>query len=180
LAGTPDLGVSGPPKYALLENERRFRVNPATAPDLAGLAFRRIEDRYVDGTRLRLRAMTDSVTGARELKFCKKYGGDDPASAPIVNIYLTEAEHAALAVLPGRTITKRRYRLAHGGRGFGVDVFEGELAGLVLCEAEADSRAAVMALTFPPWAGGEVTDDPFFTGGNLCTLSAADLAARLR
>jgi CYTH domain-containing protein len=80
----------------------------------------------------------------------------------------------------GRTITKRRYRLAHGGRGFGVDVFEGELAGLVLCEAEADSRAAVMALTFPPWAGREVTDDPFFTGGNLCTLSAADLAARLR
>ena len=123
--------------------------------------------------------MTDSVTGARELKFCKKYGGDDPVSAPITNLYLSEAEFAALAVLPARTITKRRYRLTHGGRDFGVDVFEGDLAGLVLCEAEDESRAAVLALVFPPWAGREVTEDPFFTGGNLCGVSAAELAARL-
>ena len=171
--------MSAPPKYALLENERRFRVDPALAPDLAGLAFRRIEDRYLEGARLRLRAMTDRVTGVRELKLCKKYGGDDPVSAPIVNIYLTEAEYAALAVLPARTIIKRRYRLAHGGRTFGVDVFEGALAGLVLCEAEAESRAAVMALAFPTWVGCEVTDDPFFTGGALSGITAADLAAKL-
>ena len=166
------------PRYALLENERRFLV--ASPPDLTGLGFRRIEDRYLDGTRLRLRTMTDSVTGARELKFCKKYGGQDPVSAPITNLYLSEAEYAVLAALPGRTIVKRRYRLAHEGRDFGLDVFEGELAGLALCEAEAGSRAAVMALAFPPWAGREVTADPFFTGGNLCGVSAAELAARLR
>ena len=165
------------PKYAILENERRFLVS--APPDLAGIGFRRIEDRYLEGTRLRLRAMTDSVTGARELKFCKKYGGEDPVSAPITNLYLSAAEFAVLAVLPARTIIKRRYRLAHGGREFGVDVFEGELAGLVLCEAEAERRAAVLALAFPPWAGREVTEDPFFTGGNLCRVTAAELAARL-
>ena len=32
-----------PPKYAILENERRFLVE--AAPDLTGLGFRRIEDR---------------------------------------------------------------------------------------------------------------------------------------
>lgn len=43
----------------------------------------------------------------------------------------------------------------------------------------AKSREAVLALTFPPWAGRQVTGDPFFTGGNLSTLTAAELAARL-
>lgn len=171
--------MSPPPKYARLENERRFLVDPDALPDLAGLAFRRIEDRYVDGTQLRLRAMTDSATGARELKFCKKYGGEDPVSAPIVNIYLSEAEHAALAALPAHPVVKRRYRLMHEGRAFGVDVFEGALAGLLLCEAEADSHAAVLAIGFPPWAAREVTEDPFFTGGHLCGITAAELAARL-
>jgi CYTH domain-containing protein len=176
MAGAAGL-MSSIPKYARLENERRFLV--PTAPDLAGLPFRRIEDRYLDGTRMRLRAMTDSATGARELKFCKKYGGEDPVSAPIVNIYLSEAEHALLAALPGRMLTKRRYRLPHGGREFGLDLFEDELAGLALCEAEADSREAVLALTFPPWAAREVSDDSFFTGGNLCRITAAELATRL-
>lgn len=168
------------PKYAKLENERRFLVDAAALPDLAGLPFRRIEDRYITGTRLRLRSMTDSVTGARELKFCKKYEGEDPVSGPITNLYLSEAEYAVLAALPARTIAKRRYRLDHGCRGFGVDVFEGELAGLMLCEAEAETREAIVALAFPPWAAREVTADRFFTGGNLVTLTAAELAARLK
>jgi CYTH domain-containing protein len=168
------------PKYAQLENERRFLVDAARLPDLAGLAFRRIEDRYVIGTRLRLRSMTDSVSGVRALKFCKKYEGDDPVSGPVTNLYLSEAEHAVLAALPARVVAKRRYRLDHEGRGFGVDVFEGELSGLVLCEAEAETRAAVLALVFPPWAGREVTADRFFTGGNLSGVSAAELAERVK
>ena len=163
------------PKYAKLENERRFLVDPTRAPDLAGLAFRRIEDRYLNGTRLRLRAVTDSATGARELKFCKKYGSDDPVSGPIVNAYLTEAEHAALAALPAAVVVKRRYRIG----GFGLDVFEGALEGLMLCEAEAPTREAVLARAFPDWAAREVTADPFFTGGALCRIGADDLRPRL-
>jgi CYTH domain-containing protein len=167
------------PKYAQLENERRFLVDASLLPDLTGLPFRRIEDRYIIGTRLRLRSMTDSATGVRELKFCKKYEGDDPVSGPVTNLYLSEAEHAALAALPARPLSKRRYRLDHDGRLFGVDVFEDELAGLRLCEAEAESREAILALAFPPWAAHEVTADPFFTGGNLSTVTAAELAGRL-
>lgn len=165
------------PKYAKLENERRFLV---IAPPKLPTAFRWIEDRYIVGTRLRLRSMTDSASGARELKFCKKYEGDDPVSGSVTNLYLSDAEHQALAALPARVISKRRYRMDHDGRSFGVDVFEGELAGLVLCEAEADSREAVTALAFPPWAVREVTADRFFTGGNLAAVSAAELAERLK
>ena len=52
------------PKYAHIERERRFLVDPGKRPDLAGLSFVEIEDRYLDGTRLRLRRMRDSATGA--------------------------------------------------------------------------------------------------------------------
>lgn len=163
------------PKYAKLEIERRFLVNPTKAPDLAGLPFRRIEDRYLDGTRLRLRAITQSATGARELKFCKKYEGGDALAGPVVNTYLTEAEHAALAAIAAATIAKRRYRVD----GFGLDVFEGALDGLMICEAEALTIETAQALVFPGWTAREVTADPFFTGGALCRIGAVELSARL-
>jgi CYTH domain-containing protein len=166
------------PKYALLESERRFLV--AAAPDLASARVRLIEDRYLDSGRLRLRRITHFDGHPTEFKLCKKYGSADPASGPIVNIYLTAEEHAALAALPGRPLVKRRHTVAHGGRAFGVDVFEGVLAGLTLCEAEAASPEAIRALVFPPWASREVTADPFFTGGHLAGVTAAELAARLR
>jgi CYTH domain-containing protein len=164
------------PKYALLENERRFLV--LQRPDLTGTRARLIEDLYLDAGRLRLRRVTESDS-ATEYKLCKKYGSADPASGPIVNIYLTAEEHAALAVLPGKPLRKRRHTVAHGGRPFSVDVFEGPLAGLVMCEAEAATPQAVRALAFPPWAGREVTDEPFFSGGHLAALTAEALAARL-
>ncbi len=165
------------PKYALLENERRFLV--AATPDLTGATVRLIEDLYIDGARLRLRAVTHFDGHAPEFKFCKKYPSDDPLSGPIVNIYLTAEEHAVLARLPGRPIRKRRYRTAWGGRAYGVDVFEGALAGLVLCEAEAPTVEAIRALAFPPWATREVTGEAFFTGGHLAGLTVADLQAWL-
>jgi hypothetical protein len=165
------------PKYALLENERRFLV--LRPPALAGTRPRLIEDLYLDAGPLRLRRVTHADGAPTEHKLCKKYGSGDPASGPIVNIYLTAEEHAALAVLPGKPLRKRRHTLEHGGRPFSVDVFEGPLAGLVMCEAEAATPDAVRALAFPPWATREVTDDPFFSGGHLATLTAEALTARL-
>lgn len=163
------------PKYAKLENERRFLVYPARAPSVEGLPHRLIEDRYIDGARLRLRMAAHSVTGARDLKLCKKYGSDDPLSEPIVNIYLSAEEYAVLAVLPATVIVKRRYLVD----GCGLNIFYGELSGLILCEKEAPSREAASALVMPDWVGREVTADGFFTGGQLSRVSASELRARL-
>lgn len=167
------------PKYALLENERRFLVDPAKMPNVESLPYRRILDRYLVGTRLRLRSIAHSVTGELEFKFCKKYPTDDPVTGAIVNIYLTAEEHGELAALPAKVITKRRYLLPHGEGVLSLNVFEGELAGLVLCEAEAETREASLAMAFPPWVGREVTEEVFFTGGHLCTLSPNELAGAI-
>ncbi|MBB4662602.1 CYTH domain-containing protein [Conexibacter arvalis] len=61
----------------------------------------------------------------------------------------------------GRRIVKRRYRVpAADGLVFEVDLYEEELAGLVVAEVEFPDDAAANAFTTPDWLGREVTDDP--------------------
>lgn len=61
----------------------------------------------------------------------------------------------------GRRIVKRRYRVpAQDALVFEVDVYEQELAGLVVAEVEFPDDAAANAFAGPDWLGREVTDDP--------------------
>jgi CYTH domain-containing protein len=165
------------PKYAQLEHERRFLI--IETPDLSGAAFRLIEDVYITGTRLRLRKITYSGSQDIQFKLCKKYPSDDIFSAPIVNIYLTADEHAVLSELSGRKIRKRRYSIVSSAGPFSIDVFEGQLSGLILCEVEAASIAELESQVLPDWIRREVTNDPFFTGGNLAGIDAGALLAKL-
>jgi CYTH domain-containing protein len=78
----------------------------------------------------------------------------------------------------GRRLEKRRYRMPAGDLTFEVDVFEGDLRGLVLVEVEFESEAAATAFVPPVWFGTEVTDDPAYTNASLATRGrAADEAA---
>ena len=70
----------------------------------------------------------------------------------------------------GRMIAKRRYSLAHAGRTWTVDAFEGPLAGLLLAEVELDHPDQPVAL--PPWLGREVTDDPRYLNSALARAEA--------
>lgn len=65
---------------------------------------------------------------------------------------------AMLALRTGSLIEKTRTIVPIGGMHWEIDVFRGDLAGLVLAEIELDDAAR--ELTLPPWAGQEVTNDP--------------------
>ena len=169
----------GTPKYAQPENERRALVDPARCPSLARTPFDLIEDVYIANTRMRLRGVTEADSGQRVFKLCKKYPSSDPLSAPIVNVYLTRAEHAVFARLPGWSIRKRRYRLTLSGATYAVDVFQGDLDGLILCEIEGSTRDVVREAAFPDWAPVDVTVDIAFTGGRLCRTKADEIATRV-
>jgi len=161
---------AGDPKYARFELERRWLVDRATRPSLDGLHPVLIEDRYLDGTRLRLRRMTRGTRTV--LKLTKKYDTDRSEARPIVTAYLTEAEHRVFADLPARAMRKRRYAFPIDGRTWSLDLFEGVLAGLELVEAEAADEAALAALVPPPWAAKEVTHDPRYQCGALALTQA--------
>jgi CYTH domain-containing protein len=157
------------PKYAHIERERRWLVDPRARPPLDGRPFVAIDDRYIRRTRLRLRRMSDEGSGEQSLKLTKKYDCADPLAQPIVTSYLSDAEHALLATLPADPLAKRRYRLVEQGVEWSLDIFAGPLAGLELLESEAAGEGALAALRPPAWAVREVSADPRFEGGTLAS-----------
>jgi len=163
-------------KYARVERERRFLL--AAPPPLSAVAgSRRITDRYLPGTRLRLRRVDWLESGTCEFKFTQKVPGDSPGHARglITSIYLSQAEYDVLAALPAAVLTKTRISFPP----LGVDVFGPPLHGLVLAEAEFGTDEEALAFPVPSDAVAEVTDDPRFTGGNLARTQRADLLAWL-
>ena len=163
---------TGDPKYARIEFERRWLVDTVARPALDGAYTTRIEDRYVDGTRMRLRRMSRPDLGETKWKLTKKYECEDASARPIVTAYLTAAEYELLRSLPALELVKTRYHLLLDGRWWSLDLFDGPLAGLELVEIEAADAASLAALVPPPWAAKEVTHDPRFQGGSLARSNA--------
>jgi CYTH domain-containing protein len=62
---------------------------------------------------------------------------------------------------------------------FSIDVFDGELEELVLCETEAQGLEGLMSAEPPSYATHEVTEDRFFEGGSLCRTTRAELMLKL-
>lgn len=158
-------------KYARIERERRFLLEQF--PSHANVVrIRRITDRYIEGTALRLREQSEDG-GPTLFKLTHKV----PARASgaqqgfITSMYLTQDEFFVLAQLSSSKLSKTRYSVPP----FGIDVFEDTLQGLVLAEAEFDSAAAADALTVPSFALREVSADNRFTGGQLVRASRQDI-----
>ncbi len=170
-------------KYARIERERRFLLRKL--PDgLAERPYTLITDHYLPYTRLRLRCMTDETGIVVALKLTQKFGETDfdrlsPQHTTITNIYLNETEYQLLTQLGGDQLTKRRYRLPSGEHTFSIDVFDGSLNGLILAEIEAQTDEHLQSVPLPAGAVAEVTDEVFFTGGNLVTITADQLRAGL-
>jgi CYTH domain-containing protein len=162
-------------RYARIERERRFLLDRFPAGEKV-VRVRRIVDRYIRGTTLRLRRQTDG-TGAAVFKLTQKIparsGGAQQSF--ITTMYLTEDEYRLLARLPAKTLAKTRHSLPP----FGIDVFEGKLKGLLLAEAEFESAAAAGALAIPSFLLREVSDDDRFTGGRLVHASRQDVRSWL-
>ncbi|WP_308298810.1 hypothetical protein [Streptomyces sp. GESEQ-35] len=132
-----------------------------------------ITDRYLVGTRLRLRRAARPDGGGCELKLTQKVPADRPGAVQglTTNTYLSPAEYDLLALLPAAVLSKTRFSVPP----LGVDVFGGPLQGLVLAEAEFTSDEEALAFVPPEECMAEVTDDARFTGGRLVGTSRQEL-----
>jgi len=167
-------------KYTRVEYERRFLVSPSADWKSAVESYSKTyEDKYLRDSRLRLRILTDSDTGRRVLKLNKKLESPSPYFRTVGRILLSPAEYRLLDGLAGDRLKKTRFYQTYRGRVFSIDVFDGELEGLVLCETEAEELEDLMSAEPPPCASREVTTDPFFEGGNLCRTTRAELKRKL-
>jgi len=157
------------PKYALIERERRWLVKPSR-PSLVGRPFVLIQDRYLVGTRLRLRKLIPSDGAGATYKLTKKYHSEDSLARPITTQYLDESEFSVFSTLDGALLTKRRYKVD----GYSIDCFEGPLAGLELAELEAPDEASLNKLSLPDWIGTEISRDVQFEGNTLAQLNSLE------
>ena len=159
-------------KYARVELERRFLL--AGVPEGEVLRVVDIEDRYLDGTRVRLRRQSERG-GETIYKLTQKVPARGPhgEQGTLTTFYLSPEEHDVFAALPAARLRKTRLSIAP----FGVDVFAGPLEGLVLAEVEFASVGEAAAFEPEAFCVAEVSDDRRFTGGVLVRVSADEVAA---
>lgn len=150
--------MAPPMKYAHLETERRFLI--AGLPDHV-VGVTEIDDRYLTGTRLRLREMTTAGEVVRKLG--QKVRLDGARRIAHTTLYLDDAEWAALSVLPAKRLHKRRHHVEHDGRSFAVDEHDD---GTLVAEFDGGAESPADP---PAWLAvvREVTDEEEFTGGAL-------------
>ena len=137
------------------------------------------EDKYIRHSRLRLRVLTDSDSARRVIKLTKKFESPSPYFRTVSRILLSPEEYEVFLTLEGDRLTKVRHYCNYLCRVFSIDVFSGELNGLVICETEADSLEDLMSVETPPFVTREITNDSFFDGGNLCRTRRDDLLRKL-
>ncbi len=147
-------------KYAVVERERRFVL--ADLPE-GVVGTREIVDRYVTGTRLRLREVRhDDGTVTRKL--CHKVRlAQGPAEIACTNLYLDDQEWALLSALPARELRKRRHLVHRDGLVVAVDEHED---GILVAEIDDADRPAQAV---PEWLHvvEDVSDDEDWTGVRL-------------
>lgn len=167
-------------KYSRIEYARRFTVAPgADWKSFAELYSKRHEDKYLIGTRLRIRILTDLDSGRQLIKLTKKYESDSPYFRQINTILLSPEEYAIFDRLEGKRIEKVRFYHHYKNRTFSIDVFENQLKGLLICETEQETLEDLMFAEPPPYVQAEVTENPFFTGANLSNTTSADLSKKV-
>jgi CYTH domain-containing protein len=150
-----------------MEIERKFVVGEPLTFDLAAYASEPISQGYIaiadDGTEVRIRARGHTHT------LTVKSG---PARSRVEEEIEIDARRfeSLWPLTDGRRVEKRRYVIpGEGDLGIELDVYEGDLAGLVTAEVEFPSEEAADAFDPPTWLGTDVTGDARYSNQSLAT-----------
>ncbi len=130
-----------------------------------------ILDRYVTGTRLRLREVREA-----DGTFTRKLGhkvriSDGPAEVACTNFYLDDAEWTLLTALPSQLLRKRRHLIHRDGFSVAVDEHED---GTLIAEIDDGDQPSEFV---PDWLDvvDNVTDDEAWTGAGLAQSPSGGL-----
>ena len=122
-----------------------------------------IVDRYVTGTRLRLREVwTDDGTVTRKLGH-KVRLGEGPGEVACTNFYLDDDEWTVLTALPARLLRKTRRIVERDGIRVAIDEYDD---GSLVAEIDDGDRPSSLV---PAWLDvvEDVSNDEAWTGARL-------------
>ena len=145
------------------EIERKFLVNEIPE-DLYKYPSSHISQGYLevkdDGAEVRIRSKED-----RFFKTVKS--GQGLERKEIETVIGSEMYNKLWPKTAGMRIEKRRHEIPYEGYVIELDIYLGDLAGLIVAEVEFDSVEASGRFTPPSWFGEEVTNDPGYKNRNL-------------
>jgi CYTH domain-containing protein len=169
-------------KYARIERERRYLLQDLPQGLTRADHHLQITDNYITGTRLRIRKIRDPSTNKWIVKFTQKFAPDPPdfSRTIITNIYLNAVEAETLSIFAANEIRKNRYKFEFEGREFAIDMFLGDLFGLVLAETSFEADEELNNFALPPFALADVTNNEVFTGGRLSELTFAEVTREIK
>lgn len=159
---------------AAQEIERKFLVEGRNLSDLkegAGSSAR-IRQAYLavdDEREVRLRSFDD-----REFVLSVKSSGSLSREEREIELGPEQVEMLR-PLMEHRALSKTRYNIPYQKLRIEMDVYNGELEGLVVAEVEFESEKAAAAFDKPDWLGRELTGDNRFKNKNLVGKSWVDI-----
>ena len=155
-----------------MEIERKFKV--FALPNLSEYKYHEIEQAYInDDPVIRVRREDDT--------YYMTYKGSGMLAREEYNLPLNKESYDNLSgYTKHRIISKRRYLIPYGDHTIELDIFKGELEGLVIAEVEFDSVDEANGFTAPDWFSEDVTYDKNYHNSNLCRMDDATLKHLLK
>jgi CYTH domain-containing protein len=144
-----------------MEIERKFLVDLGKIDfNLEAMEGTKIHQPYIAiNPELRLRKMNNTHY------FTYKGSGD--LSRREIEFEIPEEEYINLVNREISHISKTRYAIHEVGNKIELDIYQGELTGLVVAEVEFDSEESAFNYDPPSWFGKEVTYDDRYKNKNL-------------
>ena len=105
--------------------------------------------------------------------------GNDASRQREQTISLSREEFERLSQLEGKKVEKVRYYYEYNGKRAEIDVFRGDLEGLVLVDFEFSTPEEKDSFSMPEFCLADVTREVFIAGGMLCGKKFSDIAAKL-
>ncbi len=168
------------------ELRRVFLLQNLPEPLTRASRHLQIFDNYIENTRLRLRSIRSPETKEWTWILEQRFPLEDLSQWAVSELHLDENEHAVFEQFEGREIQKNekiqtneirknRYFYQTGEQQFEIDLFLGELWGLILAQIVFQTAEEIRKLEMPPFAILDVTDNEFFIGKNLVGKTFADV-----
>lgn len=142
-----------------MEIERKFTVKEL--PDLSNYKYKKLTQAYLN---------TDPVIRIRreDDEYFLTYKGKGLLAREEHNLPLNaEAFEHLLPKADGLIISKTRYLIPYEKFTIELDIFEGELAPLIMAEVEFESEEEAYAFVPPAWFDADVTQDKRYHNSNL-------------
>lgn len=173
-------------KTSRTELRRVFLLQNLPEPLTRASRHLQIFDNYIENTRLRLRSVRVPETKQWTWILQQHTPLADLSSSEISEIFLNETEHSAFEVFEGREvkknervetneIRKNRYFYDFDGTEIEIDLFLGELWGLITAQIYFENAETMKFFEPPVFVVAEVTNNEFFTGVNLLGKTFADV-----